>query len=91
MTKYHSGDPAKKNMIGRACGTYDRCTQILVWKFEVKVSVGRPRRRWKDNINMNLKYDGGVDCIDLAQDSHRWWAYEGMVRTFGFHKIRTIS
>ena len=33
--------------------------------------LGRPRRRWEDNIKMDLKEEGcgGMDWIDLAQDS----------------------
>ncbi|KAJ4452204.1 hypothetical protein ANN_03722 [Periplaneta americana] len=37
----------------------------------------RPRRRWEDNIKMDLRelrYDDR-DWIDLAQDRDRWWAY----------------
>jgi hypothetical protein len=35
--------------------------------------VGRPRRRWEDNVKMNLKEVGwgGMDWIDLAQDRDR--------------------
>jgi hypothetical protein len=43
---------------------------ILVGKSEVKRPVGRPRRRWDDNIKMNLR-GIGRDCMDwihLAQD-----------------------
>jgi hypothetical protein len=36
--------------------------------------LGRSRRRWVDNIKMDLKEVGreGRDCIDLAQDRDRW-------------------
>ena len=45
-------------------------------KPEGKRPVGRPRRRWKDNIKMDLQEVecGGVDWIELAQDRDRWWA-----------------
>ena len=35
---------------------------------------GRPRRRWEDNIKMDLQevVYGGMDWIDLAQDRNRW-------------------
>jgi hypothetical protein len=49
---------------------------VLVGKPEGKRPLGRPRCRWKDNINMYLQglgY-GGMDWIDLAQDKGRWWA-----------------
>jgi hypothetical protein len=38
--------------------------------------LGRPRRRWVDNIKMYLREVvwGGVDWIDLSQDRKRWWA-----------------
>jgi hypothetical protein len=36
----------------------------------------RPRRRWGDNIEMNLQEEGlgGMDWIDMAQDRDRWRA-----------------
>jgi len=39
-----------------------------------KRPLGRPRRRRKDNINMDLKEVRcvGMDWIDLAQDRYRW-------------------
>jgi len=47
-----------------------------VGKPECKRPLGRPRRRWKDNIKMDLQEVGceGMDWIDLAQDRDRWWA-----------------
>jgi hypothetical protein len=49
--------------------------RILVGKPEGKRPLGRPRRRWVDNIKMDLrdKWDG-MDWIDLAQDRDQWWA-----------------
>jgi hypothetical protein len=48
--------------------------RILVGKPEGK--MGRPRRRWVDNIKMDLTEIGwdGMDWIDLAQDRDRWRA-----------------
>ena len=45
-------------------------------KPEGKRSLGRPRRRWEDNIKMDLQEVacGGVDWIELAQDRDRWRA-----------------
>ena len=45
-------------------------------KAEGKRPIGRPRRRWEDNIKMNLKEIGCglVDWIELAQDRDRWLA-----------------
>jgi hypothetical protein len=36
--------------------------------------LGRPRRRWVDNVNMDLREIGwdGMDWIDLAQDRDQW-------------------
>jgi hypothetical protein len=47
-----------------------------MWKLEGNRQFGSPRRRWKDNIMMDLKeVDGeGMDWIDMAQDRDRWWA-----------------
>jgi hypothetical protein len=41
---------------------------------EGKRPLGRPRRRWVDNIKMDLLEIGwgGVDSIGLAQDKHKW-------------------
>jgi hypothetical protein len=45
-----------------------------VGKPEGKRPLGRPRRRWVDNIKMDLRETGwdGMDLIDLAQDRDRW-------------------
>ncbi|PNF29998.1 hypothetical protein B7P43_G06210 [Cryptotermes secundus] len=50
--------------------------RILVGKPEGKRPLGRPRRRWVDNIRMNLKETGwdGIDWIDLAEDRDQWRA-----------------
>jgi hypothetical protein len=39
--------------------------RILVGKAEGKRSLGRPRRRWQNNIKIEWS---GMDCTDLAQD-----------------------
>jgi hypothetical protein len=46
--------------------------------------LGRPRRRWVDNIKMDLREIGwdGVDWIDLAQDRNQWRALVNMVMNF---------
>jgi hypothetical protein len=51
-------------------------SRILVGKPEGKRPLGRPRRRWVDNIKMGLREIGwdGMDCIDLAQDRDQWRA-----------------
>jgi hypothetical protein len=51
-------------------GAKRNACRILVGKAEGKRPLGRPTRRWEDNIEMNLREIGwgGVDWIDLAQD-----------------------
>jgi len=48
--------------------------RFLVWKPEGKRPLGRPRRRWVDNIRMYLQEVGCgyVDWIELTQDIDRW-------------------
>jgi len=48
----------------------------LVKKPGRKRQIGRPKRRWKDNIKMDIQDVGcgGVDWIELAQDRDRWQA-----------------
>jgi hypothetical protein len=49
---------------------------ILVGKPEGKRSLGRPKRRWVDNIKIDLREIGwdGMDWIYLAQDRDQWRA-----------------
>jgi hypothetical protein len=46
------------------------------WESQKKKDLGRPRRRWVDNIKMHLRGIGcsGMDWIDLAQDGAQWRA-----------------
>jgi hypothetical protein len=48
--------------------------RVLVEKTEEKRPMGRPRRRWEDNIKMDLQEVGCgvVDWIELAEDRNRW-------------------
>jgi hypothetical protein len=50
--------------------------RLLVGKPEGKRPLGRPRRRWVDNIRMDLTEVGWCDVgwIGLAQDRNRWRA-----------------
>jgi hypothetical protein len=50
--------------------------RILVGNPEGKRPLGRPRRRWVDNINMDFREIGwdSMDWIDLAQDRYQWRA-----------------
>jgi hypothetical protein len=55
--------------------------RILVRKPEEKTPLGRPRRRWEDNIKMDLRERGcgGMDWIHLAEDREQWKALVNMV------------
>jgi len=48
--------------------------EILVGKPEVKWTVGRPRRRWENNIRMDLREIGqeDVDWMHLARSRNHW-------------------
>jgi hypothetical protein len=50
--------------------------RVLVRKPERKRPLGRPRRRWEDNIKMDLQEVGcgGMDWTELAQDRNKWRA-----------------
>ena len=58
--------------------------RVLMGKPEGKRPLGRPRRRWEDNIKMNLQEVGGDrgDWMELDQDRNRWRALVGTLRDF---------
>ena len=58
-----------------------------------KRPLGKSRRRWEDNIKMDLQEEEcrGMDWIELAQDRGRWRALVNAVMNLGFHKMRGIS
>jgi hypothetical protein len=58
--------------------------RILVGKPEGKRQLGRPRRRWVDNIKMDLREIGwgSMDWIDLTQDGDQWRALVNTVMNF---------
>ena len=55
-------------------GERRRVYRLLVGKPGRKSPLGRPRRRWEDNIKMDLQEvgGGGGDWKELAQDRDRW-------------------
>jgi hypothetical protein len=65
--------------MGRVCNTNGKkrnAYRILVGKSEGKRPLGRLKRRWVDNIKMDLREIGwdGVDWIDVAQNRDQWRA-----------------
>jgi len=66
--------------MGERRGVY----RVLVGKPEGKRPLGRPRRRWEDNIKIDLQEvgGGGMDWIEVAHDRDGWWALVNTVRNF---------
>jgi len=57
--------------------------RVVVGKPEGKSPLGRPRRRWENNIKMDLReVGGGGDWMALAQDRDRWRALVNTVMNF---------
>jgi hypothetical protein len=58
--------------MGEGRGAY----KIVVGRPEGRRPLGRSRRRWEDDIKMDLQDVGleGMDWIDMAQDRYRWRA-----------------
>ena len=78
--------PRRMRCAGHVAGMGERkgVYRVLVGKPEGKRPLGRPRRRWEDNINMDNQ-EVGCGCIDLievAQDMDRWRALVSMVMNF---------
>ena len=66
--------------------------RVLVGKPEGKKPLGRPKRRWEDNIKMDLQEMGGScgDWMELALDRDRCRALVGTVRNLRVPKMRVI-
>ena len=58
--------------------------RVLVGKSKGKRPLGRQRRRWEDNIKMDLQEvgKGGGDWMELAQDRDKWRALVRTVMNF---------
>jgi hypothetical protein len=67
-------------------GEEERCYRVMVGKPEGNRPLGRPRRRWENNIKINLQEFGcGVmDWFELAQSRNGWRAFvnAGMILRF---------
>ena len=82
--------------MGGACGTYggrERGAQGSGGETRGKETIGRPRRRWEDNIKMDLQEVGGGcgDWMELGQVRDRWRALVSTVMNLGVPKMRGIS
>ena len=58
--------------------------RVLEGRREGKRPLARPRRRWEDNIKIDVQEVGWgrMDGLDLAQDRDRWWAVLNVVLNF---------
>jgi hypothetical protein len=75
--------------MGEGRGVY----RVLVGRLEGKRPLGRPRRRWGDNIKLDLRETGidGTNWIRLAQDMVQWGGFcdhdnepSGSIRKAGY-------
>ena len=75
--------------MGEGRGVY----RVLVGKPEGKRPLGRARRRWEDNIKMDLQEMGGGcgDWMELARDRGSWRALVSTVMNLGVPKMQGIS
>ena len=66
---------------------------VLVGKPEGRRPLGRPRRRWEDNIKMDLQEVrwGFGDWMELAKDRDRWRALVSTVMNLRVPKMQGIS
>jgi hypothetical protein len=83
--------------MGWACSAYGERSGAYSVLFEErsegKRPLGGPRRRWEDNIKTDIQEVGcgGMEWIDLAQDTERWGALVNMLINLGIHQMRGIS
>jgi hypothetical protein len=71
--------------LSRRQWTFDLAGKCYLFNYpEEKGPLGRPRRRWVDNVKMDLREIGwdGVDCIDLPQNRDQWRVLVNMVMNF---------
>ena len=96
LTQDCAGGKIEKNEMGGACGAYgegEKCAQCSGGETWGKETIGGLRRRWEDNIKMDLQEVGGGcgDWMELAQDRERWRALVNTVRNLRVPKMREIS
>jgi hypothetical protein len=73
--------------VGRGCSAHGEgrgVYRVLVRKPQGKRPLGRPRRRWEDNIKMDLREKGCgcMDWIELPENRDRWRAFVNAVMNF---------
>ena len=75
LTQYFSSDKIEKIEMGGACSAYEG-EERRIQGFGEETEGRRPRRRWEDNIKIDIQEVGcGVmDWIELAQDTDGWRA-----------------
>ena len=75
--------------MGERTGVY----RVLAGKPKGKGQLVRLRRRWEDNIKMDLQEVGceGMDCIDVAQNRDRWRALVKAITYIRVVKMSGIS
>jgi len=64
--------------------------RVLMGKPDGRRPLGRPRRRWEDNIKMDLQKVGG-DWMELSRDRDRWRALVSTAMNLRVPKMRGIS
>ena len=76
----------EKHEVGGACGHMEEgrgVHRVLVGKPEGKRPLGRPRRRWEDNIKRDLReVGGGGYWMEMAQDRDGWRTLVNTVMNF---------
>jgi hypothetical protein len=79
----YSDDKIRKSEMGGACSTMGKIeVHTGFWWGDLREghNFGRPRRKWEDNIKMDLQEGGwDMDWIELAQDRERWRAVRNAV------------
>ena len=80
-------DKTENNEMGCPCSRYGerRCVyRVLVGKTEGNRPLGRPRRRWVNNIKMDLQEMGcgDMDWMELAKERDRWRVFVNAVMNF---------
>ena len=80
-------------VVCRAYGGRRGVYRVMVGKPEGKRPMGRPRRRWEDNIKMDFQEvgEGCGDWMELAQDRDRWRALVSTMMNLRVPKMRGIS